>query len=70
LLVFEEEGFVTSVEIDGLELACAIRANGAHEAQGVGDGCYDVGVLGLELRVLHVTKTPVEGAMEIGYTRG
>lgn len=65
LLVLEEEALVARVNVHGLEVAGLVGANGAHEAQGLGQEADRLRVLGLELVVLDVAELPVHGPVQV-----
>jgi len=60
LLVFEEEALVAGVEVYGFEATGgAVGADGAHEAEGIGNAVDDAGVLGVYFFVFDVAEFPI-----------
>ena len=65
LFVFEEEAFVGGEEVDGLEGAARVEADGAHHVEGVGDALGDAAVLFSHRGIPDVAEAPVQRGVQV-----
>jgi len=65
LFVFQEETLVTREEVDGVQLARSVCADGLHEAERLADALDDCAVFRVEFLVADMTKVPVQRVVQV-----